>query len=235
MPIDVTLQRWEQLCVALDILPDRHEFTTLVSAYSQPHRYYHTLQHLGECLEQLDWAIAEFRYVNLDCFQFIENTTRARCSHSRITPYHFKLIEISLWYHDVIYQPRDQNNEQKSADLAAHFLSRSGLNSNEIRLIWSSILATEHRKIPVETIHQFVVDIDLSILGAEVDRFQEYDLQICQEYAWVTPSIYRQKRKEVLSGFLSKHRIYVTDLFYRKFEKRARENLKRAIEQLSSS
>ncbi|MDY6940801.1 MAG: N-methyl-D-aspartate receptor NMDAR2C subunit [Cyanobacteriota bacterium] len=212
MPKRVNLQRWNRLCMALNISPDRHEFTALVSAYSQPERHYHTLQHLDECLEKLDWAIAESRDLNSDCFN---------------------LIEVALWYHDAIYQPRAKNNEQKSAEWATRFLSESGLNPNDVQLIQSLILATEHRLTPVEMMHQLMVDIDLSILGAEVDRFQEYDRQIRQEYAWVPRSSYREKRKEVLSFFLSKPRIYATDLFYRKFEKRARKNLKRAIENLN--
>jgi predicted metal-dependent HD superfamily phosphohydrolase len=57
-------------------------------------------------------------------------------------------------------------------------------------------------------------DADLAILGAEPERFDHYDRQIREEYAWVPEPVYRQKRGEVLAGFLERPRIYRTRPFF---------------------
>ncbi|MBE9041957.1 N-methyl-D-aspartate receptor NMDAR2C subunit [Oscillatoriales cyanobacterium LEGE 11467] len=198
--------------MALNIIPDRDEYVRLISAYSQSHRSYHTLKHLSECLEKLDWAISEYQVLSV---------------------YNSKLVEVALWYHDAVYQPQQNQNEQNSANWAIEFFSKSGLPPEKCQLIRSLILATCHRQTPVDEMHRLIVDIDLSILGAKIERFQEYESQIRQEYYWVARSIYTQKRKELLSFFLSKTQIYLTQLFYENFENRAQENISRLIEDLN--
>ena len=77
-----------------------------------------------------------------------------------------------------------------------------------------------------------LVDIDLSILGANPDRFDEYEYQIRQEYAWVPDGLFRTKRKALLQGFLARTRIFNTTYFVERYEKQARLNLKRSLDQL---
>jgi predicted metal-dependent HD superfamily phosphohydrolase len=38
------------------IAADDHRYQTLIAGYSEPHRHYHTLQHLDECFANLDDA-----------------------------------------------------------------------------------------------------------------------------------------------------------------------------------
>jgi predicted metal-dependent HD superfamily phosphohydrolase len=47
-----------------------------------------------------------------------------------------------------------------------------------------------------------LVDIDLGILGAEVARFDEYEIQVREEYSWVPESLYRAARRKVLEEFV---------------------------------
>ena len=208
--MEVNEHRWTVLCQALNILPDSTEYKHLVMAYKESHRSYHTLEHLSECLEKLDWAIAN---------SFIEDRY---------------LAEIALWYHDAIYQPRAKDNELKSADWANRFLSQSGVESHICHYVHSLIMATSHHQVPTQPLHQLVVDIDLSILGSEENRFQEYESQIRQEYLWVPWFLYKKKRIAILNHFLSLPQIYTTDLFHAEYEPRARKNIKRSIIKLSS-
>jgi predicted metal-dependent HD superfamily phosphohydrolase len=76
------------------------------------------------------------------------------------------------------------------------------------------------------------VDIDLSILGAEAERFDEYEVQVRQEYAWVPGPVFRHKRREILQGFLARPHIYATEWFQRRFEAVARNNLQRSVARL---
>ncbi len=203
--MNVNQQRWENLAAVLNVTPDEGEFERLILAYSESHRAYHTLQHLSECLERFDWAVTDHIFQNS------------------------ALAEMALWYHDAIYQPRASDNERRSAEWAYGFLNKSGIRSEECKLVHSIIMATRHDQAPREPMSQLVVDIDLSILGAEPARFVEYEKQVREEYQWVPGFLYKKKRRKLLQAFLDRPRLYCTELFYRAYEHRARENLKRSI------
>jgi predicted metal-dependent HD superfamily phosphohydrolase len=76
------------------------------------------------------------------------------------------------------------------------------------------------------------VDIDLSILGAAPERFDEYEKQIRDEYAWVPGFVFRRKRAEILEGFLARPAIFSTPMFFQQLERAARDNLQRSLDQL---
>ena len=80
-----------------------------------------------------------------------------------------------------------------------------------------------------------MTDIDLSILGREVKRFDEYEHQIRQEYAWVPELTFIEGRFAVLKKFLERESIYATDFFRQKYEAQARANMTRALRRLSSA
>ena len=73
------------------------------------------------------------------------------------------------------------------------------------------------------------MDIDLSILGRAPDVFEKYEADIRQEYRWVPSVIYNRKRADVLDSFLQRERIYLTQPFFDKYEKPARENIEKSI------
>ena len=81
---------------------------------------------------------------------------------------------------------------------------------------------------------QLVVDVDLSILGAPDARFAEYERQIRQEYAWVPPDAFRERRARVLGSFLGRPALYGTAHFATRLEARARENLRRSLARLGA-
>ncbi len=55
--------------------------------------------------------------------------------------------------------------------------------------------------------------------------FDEYELQIREEYAVIPAFLFRRKRRAVLEGFLQRPRIFNTQRFFDLYEVRARENL----------
>lgn len=78
----------------------------------------------------------------------------------------------------------------------------------------------------------WMIDIDLSIFGKPPERVLEYESQIRAEYAWVPEPAYREKRREILAAFLDRPRIYLTDWFHARHDRRARENLALLIRSL---
>jgi predicted metal-dependent HD superfamily phosphohydrolase len=90
-------------------------------------------------------------------------------------------------------------------------------------------MATCHRALPVSLDEQWLVDVDLAILGTPAPRFAQYELQIRQEYAFVPEALFRSKRREILSGFLARPTIYSTPHFRSALEHTARINLDKAV------
>lgn len=176
-------------------------FARLKAAYAEPQRHYHTLQHLAECLAAFDAA------------------------HLQAT--HPHEVELALWFHDAVYDIKGHDNELRSADWARDALLDAGVAPASAQRVHDLVMATRHTAVPSDGDQQLLVDIDLSILGAERARFDEYEQQIRKEYAYVPGFLFRRKRREILKGFLDRPAIYSTPDFHAALEARARDNLRR--------
>jgi predicted metal-dependent HD superfamily phosphohydrolase len=187
----------------LGLSNDQNLFQSICSHYAEPARQYHTLQHLGECLDLLESVMS--------------------------LATHPAEVEMALWFHDAIYNTASQDNEAQSAKWARSELSKAGVLPEKIDRIQSLIMATCHTALPITIDECLLVDIDLAILGSSAERFAEYEQQIRSEYIFVPEPIFNQKRQEILQGFLDRSTIYSTKYFQDKLERRARANIKRSI------
>ncbi len=79
------------------------------------------------------------------------------------------------------------------------------------------------------------MDIDLAILGTEASTCDVCEAAVPKEYAFVPWPLYREKRAEVLWGFLDRQQIYTSGCLPQSFEERARQNLSLAIDRLTNS
>jgi predicted metal-dependent HD superfamily phosphohydrolase len=175
----------------------------LLRRYGEPHRRYHSLQHLDECLVAFDSAAA--------------------------LALHPAEVELALWFHDAIYEVRHGDNERRSADWARDALADAGVPVDAAGRVHALVMVTCHQAAPQDGDAQLLVDIDLSILGAEAARFAEYEAQIRDEYAFIPAWLFRRKRRAILRSFIERPRIYSTATFHDALEARARSNLARAI------
>ncbi|RST55263.1 N-methyl-D-aspartate receptor NMDAR2C subunit [Variovorax sp. MHTC-1] len=194
------LDAWRELGAAA---PEEALLAELLAQYSEPHRAYHTLQHLDECLAGL---------------------ARERSHAERPAE-----IALALWFHDAIYDVHRHDNEARSADWAQQALRAAGVAEDAARRVHALVMATRHDAQPEGTDAQLLVDIDLSILGAPAARFAEYERQIRIEYAHVPPEVFAPRRREILGRFLARDPIYFTESIRTKLEAQARLNLQKAI------
>ncbi|MEZ4334223.1 MAG: N-methyl-D-aspartate receptor NMDAR2C subunit [Myxococcota bacterium] len=199
--------RWPALWTRLGLEPPAVLLEELVTRYRAPHRAYHTLRHLEECFVALDAAapVAE------------------RPAE----------IEIALWFHDAVYDTRTSDSEERSARWASRALRAVGAPTALATRVEGLVLATKHDGPAASPDARLLVDVDLSILGASEERFDEYERQVRQEYAWVPEDAFREARRRILSGFLARPRLFGTDWFADRLERRARTNLARSIRSLS--
>lgn len=94
-------------------------------------------------------------------------------------------------------------------------------------------MATRHTAVPHDVDAKVLVDVDLSILGASAERFDEYEQQVRDEYSWVPEFIFRRERKRILQEFLSRPTVFNTQVFLERYEQQARKNIERSIARLS--
>lgn len=182
-------------------------YQELIDSYSEPHRHYHTVEHIADCLTRFDEVQAHAESI--------------------------EEVEIALWFHDAIYKPTSSKNEAESADWAIDFLRRIEAPRDRCDRVYRHILATRHEAAPADPDAALLVDIDLSILGREREEYDRFEKNVRKEYRWVPWPLYRRKRREILESFLNRPNIYSGDYFRGKYEETARKNLERAIGALS--
>jgi predicted metal-dependent HD superfamily phosphohydrolase len=178
----------------------------VLAAWSEPERRYHDLDHLRDCLAELDGAPAD-------------GADRDR-------------VEAALWFHDAIYDPRAADNEARSAEWARRALAELGIPPAVADDVACLVRLTSHTDPAPDPSGRLLCDIDLAILGRDPVTFDAYDRRIREEYAWVPESDFRAGRTGVLAGLLARSPLYQTEHFRRRYEAAARANLGRALERL---
>ena len=181
-------------------------YEEVMARYAEPHRHYHTARHLEECFAALAGLRGEAERPGE--------------------------VELALWFHDAIYDPRRHDNEQRSADWARSVAASAGLDASVGERVAALILATRHDAAPQDADARVVVDVDLSILGAPPLRFDEYERQVRQEYRWVPDAVFRRKRREILERLLARPQLFNTERMRERHEPRAKANLERSLASL---
>jgi predicted metal-dependent HD superfamily phosphohydrolase len=192
--------------------PTMSLLSQLVDAWSAPHRHYHSLRHLQECLQLLGrWGRDE------------------PARHE---------VGIALWFHDAVYDPRRDDNEDKSAKWAVTALKDLGVSEAKRRRIAKLIRATRH-SAPAASARAtrvgglaLMLDIDLAILGADRARFEEYERQVRLEYAHVDGAAFARSRADFIETLLGASPLYRTEAARSELEPSARENLRRSLRAL---
>ncbi|HEV3438809.1 MAG TPA: hypothetical protein VG122_15695 [Gemmata sp.] len=177
-------------------------FDVLVAAYSATERHYHNLEHLTEM----------FRVAG----RLAPNTDDPAA------------VQLAIWFHDAVYDPRAKDNESRSGELAVDLLGPIGVPASTIERIVRLIRATAHlgsSDPPADRDTATLLDADLAILGAAEERYARYANDIRKEYDWVPAEDYRKGRAAVLSKFLARPRIFSHLLMFEEGETQARANM----------
>lgn len=204
--------RWKTLWEELSPAATKGEalFHELTSLYAGEERFYHNLRHVAELLRLIENLRDEVRDMTA--------------------------VSLAVWFHDAVYDTRRQDNEEASAELAAHRLSGAGVPEETTSIVRALILATRsHTTEGAGPDAPLFLDADLSILGAPPEIYAPYRGAIRREYAWVPEFLYRRGRKKILRAFAARPRLYSTDAMRLRFEAQARANLNEELALLSAS
>ena len=200
------VSRWAALMDRMRIGENLETFEKLRAAYSERHRHYHTGEHINQCLAELD----SVRHLAREPDE----------------------IELALWFHDAVYVTRSKQNESKSAKWATEFLAHNSFHAARARRVHALIMATTHAASSDDPDTSLLIDIDLSILGADPESFGRFERNVRKEYWWVPSPLFRRTRATVLQSFLDRPSVYANPIFRDRLENAARRNLAMAITDL---
>lgn len=199
------LPQWHQLMQDLNFDENTAEFMRIKALYSGKTRHYHSATHIADCLQKASW----------------QEVTRTNYA-----------LQLAIWYHDVVYNAFRKDNELKSAEQAVTFLTKQAADSALKTKVFDLIMATIHKNPPRNEEEACLMDIDITILGANPSDYQKYCELIRKEYSWVPSFLYRKKRAEVMTNFLAREQLYHTSFFRERYEEQARKNIKQELEML---
>jgi len=197
----------EHLKAKVDVRFTDFIYNKLEEFYNGNERYYHNLDHIKTLLEFLEWDFG-------DQLKQIHKSSKT-------------IVEIAIWFHDVIYIPGYTENEIASANFCKIFTSSMKLSK------WYDIdgliIDTDHKFIPLTLgLSNIICDLDLRELADEKRYFEIANL-VRKEFSHLSIEEWRKGRKEFLKSFLAKDRIYHTKMYYDRYEKLARENIEKEL------
>jgi pantetheine-phosphate adenylyltransferase len=135
----------------------------VLDRYYEPHRYYHNIDHILDMLNRsLD------RYKNV---KFYDELT------------------LAIIFHDIIYDPQKNDNEEQSAELFYSFLKNDDIKQ--------AILETKNHK-PSTPISYALCELDMYSLYNDFPAFLKNSYNIFKEYQFVDFSVYQARRHDFL-------------------------------------
>lgn len=182
----------------------------LVARYAEPHRRYHSGEHITEVMAEVD------RLMSL-----------VGCS-----PNEASAVRLAVWFHDAVYDPTvgSGGNEDASAALATAGLSSAGLPrvlvSEVARLVR---LTADHAVDPTDVAGSVLVDADLSVLASSPERYDRYVRDVREEYGHVGDDAWCAGRGAVLRRFIDASPLYRIGPDRAVRERTAKANMQREL------
>jgi len=90
------------------------------------------------------------------------------------------LLVTAAYLHDIVFVPRNKNNEEESAKVAGEFLSKIGYSFKETSIVKDLILATKISTPPKNKLEMILCDADIENLGS--DKFFDKEKYVMEEF-----------------------------------------------------
>lgn len=169
---------------------------SLVERWAEPHRSYHSLDHVIQVLNDIETMVNRF---GLSKSERLE-------------------LHLMGWYHDIVYVPGSKTNEDDSALLALSEIRFDGLSKRVCRGIYRTI----HHVKPASFLEACLIDADLAGLGR--DDYYDNSFKVKAEYPGISDFDWMVGRFKFLDTFLARPTIYYT-AFGGELEAAARKNM----------
>jgi predicted metal-dependent HD superfamily phosphohydrolase len=200
------LRRWRSI---LDSPAAEEVGRDLVDRWSEPHRRYHTLDHLELMLSTVDAHAGEAADADA--------------------------VRLAAWFHDAVYDARRTDNEDMSAALAARVLPGAGVPGERVAAVTRLVrLTATHDPSPGDRDGILLCDADLAVLAGEPDGYAAYTAAVRAEFAHVPDEAFRTGRAAVLRRLAALPSLYRVPALHERWEERARANLAAELRALTA-
>ena len=149
----------------------------LESAWNEPHRKYHNINHLNSILEYIE----DKRFgLNIKTYE---------------------VLVLAAFFHDAHYNPRDKKSHEDES--IKKFLS-SYIHKDEAvkNMVIQMIDSTRHRKIPLDDLVRLFWNADNAGFYKGYDELVKNEHLIRQEFIFVMPDLYKKGRIDFLKSNL---------------------------------
>jgi predicted metal-dependent HD superfamily phosphohydrolase len=184
----------------------------LITRWFEPHRHYHTLEHLQRVLDGVDELAAEADDADA--------------------------VRYAAWYHDAVYGTilaEAASNEELSARLAETELPTIGVGPERVAEVARLVrLTADHQAAADDGNGSVLCDADLAILGDDEDGYAAYTRAVRAEYASVPDEFFRPGRAAILRDLLNLPTLFRTPTAREHYEERARANLQAELARLEA-
>jgi predicted metal-dependent HD superfamily phosphohydrolase len=177
-------------------------FDTVLGAYRADGRHYHGVRHVAWVVRHVEEIATDHPVDDLDA-------TMA-----------------AAFFHDVVYDPTQHDNEAESAAMAVRAMGEIGWADPACRHVGDLVMATAtHDLAGADRDTAVLLAADLAVLAAEPSRYADYATAVRREYAHIDDGAWRTGRSAVLRRLLARPRLFAPELGLDDWERRARANL----------
>lgn len=183
------------------------EMSMLTTLYTQPHRHYHNINHINDCLTELE-------------------------NYPGLSSENIRIVEKAIWYHDAVYNPYSKNNEVNSAMLIPSGYWMDDNKVREIILATAKHSITQVAKdkdgneTPLPLATQIMLDIDLAGFGKPTPECLQNGENVRKEYYKTNDQDFFTGRLNFLRKIMQRKSLYYTDYFKEKYHAQSQENIK---------
>jgi len=195
------LETWAALLARHTANPDAAAVgRRLLASWSEPHRRYHSVDHLRDILAHVEELAADADDADA--------------------------VRLAAWYHDSVYAGLP-DDEERSARRAEEDLSRLGLAPQLVDEVARLVRMTiTHDPDPGDHNGEVLSDADLASLAVSRERYVRNTAAIRAEYAHVSDEVFRKGRLQVLVGLLDGPGVIRTRQARQQWEAPAQDNLR---------
>jgi predicted metal-dependent HD superfamily phosphohydrolase len=168
--------------------------------WQEPHRHYHTVDHLVAMLSIVDAHADE------------ADDPQA--------------VRLAAWFHDAVYDPRRTDNEELSAQLTERALPALGVDARQVGEVARLVrLTASHDPAAGDHNGALLNDADLAILASPAPEYRAYVRAVRAEYAHITDDAFNAGRAAVLQLLLDLPALFRVPALATRWEESARRNM----------
>lgn len=190
----------------------------LKKKHEEPHRFYHTWEHIVELLGNL----------------FERSVATNMPAEETAT------LAAAILFHDSVYEVKKtyyRDNEIHSAEYAKRALSARGVGNHRVENVYALVRDTAHAtgEKPTEYLSMILHDLDMSILAASPERYALYVADIIAEFGIYPGREFVKGRIGLLETWIADDNLFVTQYGKERFLERARENMRAELAELKKT